>query len=181
MTISSESSSDLVPRHIHVAGTSIHAHGPLRLPTRVCVQCGSTEKGGTIRTDKVNYVSPWIWLTAFISLLVTWIVYLAARKQMDVQYYLCPKCADKRKIRTMTSSLVNVGSIVGMILVVLIGDASMLSPFLGAFVLSAVAAYISSKPALRAVGHDDGCFKLKGASPVFLRSITRRQLPDETS
>lgn len=167
-------------RDIEVRGEYMRASGPLILPAHRCVRCGSTEPGGEIRNDIVTYVNPWIWLTVFISWVVTWIVYLVSRKQIEVQYYLCPRCADRRKIRTVTSSAVTGVSMFGIIAAGVLGEWTLMMPMIGAFFVSSIAWMITSSPPLRAVVHDDGRFSLKGASRSFLDSIDSRQLPGPT-
>lgn len=179
-TNATHTSRDLVPydRDAHVSGHCLRAESPLVLPSQVCARCGSTEQGGTIRSDVVTYVNPWIWLTAFISWIITWIAYVATRKRITVQYYLCPDCADKRKIRTTTSRAVSLVSLVGVVAVLFAGEAALLAPFIAALTAGSIGLLISARPALRATSHDDGVFLLKGASPEVLRTMQRKQLPD---
>lgn len=175
--MSHHTSTELTTHHAHVAGDCVQTRGPLRLSGRICVKCGSREKGGTIRNDAVSYVSSWIWLTVFISWLLTMIVYFGTRKRINVQYYLCPECADKRKIRTVTSGLVFAVSLLGVIGVVLAGESTLLlAPFLGALCISSLTLTFSARPPLRAIAYDEGCFSLRGISPELLDSMEREQL-----
>ena len=107
---------------------------------------------------------------------MTWIAYLATRKRITVQYYLCPACADKRKIRTLTSSIVTFVAFAGLIVGAATGTWSMIAPFAGAALVSSVAWLAFASAPLKAVAHHDGLFSLKGASPIFLESVEERQL-----
>lgn len=164
------------PTSFEVAGEYLHTTSPLVLPSHRCVKCGSAEPGGTFRRDMVNYVNPFIWLTLLISGLLTIIVYLVARKQIDVAYYLCPRCADRRKIGQVTTSLVSMVSIVGLVVGMLSGGLELTGMFAAALIISWLGRILVVRPPLRAVSHDQGYFSLKGASPEFTASLHRRRL-----
>jgi hypothetical protein len=181
MSRTDENSTALTTGSVEVVGQCVRSHSPLLLPGHVCVRCGSREPGGVIRDETVTYVSPWVWLTMLISWLVTLIAYYGTRKRIDVQYYLCPQCADRRKIRTVTSALVTLGSVAGLVVGIGFGEWTVVAPFLGSFFVSSIAWLAFSGPPLRAVTHDAGQFSLKGASPELLATLDRKQLSDHAT
>ena len=65
-----------IARDVDVADNLLVARGPLLLPEHRCVKCGSTEPGGALHQEIVNYVHPFVWLTLFISGIVTLIAYM---------------------------------------------------------------------------------------------------------
>lgn len=151
----------------------MRGQSPLLLPAHQCVKCGSSEPGGALHSDVLAYVSPIVWLTFLISGLITIIAYLLTRKPIQVQYYLCPKCEDRRKVAATTTSLVGIASVLGMVASLAGGPFEV---FLGAFFIALFARILFVRPPLRAIAHDDGVFSLRGASPRFLQAIERKQL-----
>ena len=145
------------------------------LPAHRCVKCGSTEKGGTIHNEVINYVNPFIWLTLLISGLITIIAYFWSRKPIRVQYYLCPKCDDRRRIRNITTNLVLMISVMGMFLTALGGPFEV---FIGGFFIALLARIIFVRPALSASVHDNGWFSIRGASPKMLAALQRKELAE---
>lgn len=156
------------PRY-RVVGKHVVGRGQLVLPAHRCVKCGSTEPGGQIQQHRVNYVNPLIWLTFFISGLITLAAYFLTKKPIDLQYYLCPKCEDRRRIARVTVSLVGITSMIGMAASVVGGPFEV---FLGAFLIALVARLLLIRSPLRPVAHDDGWIALQGASPTFLAALS---------
>lgn len=159
--------------HVEVAGDYVRSQSPLVLPSHRCVKCGSVEPGGAIHRDVVNYVNPFVWLTFLISGLITIIAYFWTRKPIHVQYYLCPKCEDKRRIRGTTTSLVLFISVIGLFMSIMGGPFEM---FLGAFIIALISRLLFVRPPLSAAVHDNGWFALRGASPKMLAALQRKEL-----
>lgn len=161
------------PGHIEVSGDYMRAQSPLVLPAHRCVKCGSTEPGGAIHREVINYVNPLVWLTFLISGLITIIAYFWTRKPIQVQYYLCPKCDDRRRIRGITTNLILFISVIGLFMSVMGGPFEM---FLGAFAIAFFSRILFVRPPLSAAVHDKGWFSLRGASPKMLAALQRKEL-----
>ncbi len=163
----------LTVRRYSVRGPCLEGHGPMVLPTHVCVRCGSTEPGGTVHREKLTYYNPWIWLTALLSLFITMIAYIATKKSLEVEYYLCPDCADKRKIRSVTSGLVTITALFGAFFGMGIGSSTLVAPALAVAMFSSIFWLALSRPPLRAVRYDGMThrFSLVGAHPRFLSEL----------
>lgn len=176
MSTTHERTTDLPVRHDHhVAGQHICSRSPLMLPQHVCVRCGSRKPGGVVKTETISWVHPAVWFTALISLFITWIAYRMTRKRIIVRYYLCPDCADRKKIRTVTAGTVAWVSAIGFFAGPVVGM-SMFGTFFFTFLCSTVAWAVFRSAPLTAVAHDDGLFTLKGASPELLEAT---RLPHE--
>lgn len=143
-------------------GHYLKCTSPLVLPRQVCAKCGSRQADGVLRHDNTSYYSPWIWLTVFISPFLMAIFYLLTRKNLNVDYYLCPKCADARKIRVVTTTVV---SLVATAIVVggfAVGEVFWVGYGFLVLIGSLFALASSQSAPIKALGHDGTHFTVKG-------------------
>jgi hypothetical protein len=154
-----------------VVGDRLVGRSPMVLPCG-CVVCGKDAANGR-RINRTLYACPfWIILVILFSLLLGVIVYLIARKPLELSYSLCSECAQSRATKRwiaiggwllfvlLVAAAIATGS---MLLVIL-----MIVAFVGALTMSVLAG-----SRLRVSGYQAGVFTVKGAGPTFLTALGR--------
>jgi hypothetical protein len=164
--------SDWMVKDRGVIGTS-----PIILPD-CCVDCGRPGSDGIRAQTRLYWYPGWVWVGIFWGIFPVYLLYLAARRGVDVEYSICSEhvASMKRKKRA--------GLISAAFFVVLLAAAIYFrNPYLGgaallALVVAAIMYMISGSP-LRAAGHEDGVFGIKGFDDAFLEAAARRSTVTE--
>lgn len=144
----------------------LRTRGPVVLPAHACARCGRRHSGGKILCDVVQWVHPVVWLTLIISPLLTLFTYLVARKRTNVQYYLCPECADRRRIRRITTALIALISLGGLGASITLGEWAF-TTFLASLGISVAIPLLFGRAPVKASGFKDGHFLLNVPRPVL--------------
>lgn len=173
-------SGDLHAQGAVIAGGEIYAHTPLDLPTDICLKCGSRETGGTVYDKKVYYIPRWTALLILLNVLLMAIVQMIVRKRIDVTFYRCPECVQKRKRRIMLSVGGLVAAIAGFAGGIAADNGAIIMVGAIGIVVGIIAVAIFARAALRAKAYEDGRFTLTGAADEFCRRVTEPANADGT-
>lgn len=164
-----------------VLSGDILAYSPLALPADICVGCGSHEKRGKHYEKKIYYVPQWTLLLILINVIIMFIVHLIVRKRLDVTYYLCPQCLQKRKRRLLLIGAVGLLCIIGGVMAAMSNAPGIFLLGLVGFIVALIALVYFANPPIRARKHNDGLFTVKGASPGFLDEVAKQRGPDSSN
>jgi hypothetical protein len=159
--------SDWIVDQKAVIGTS-----PIILPD-FCVDCGRPASTGT-RIDSTLHWSPgWIWIGIFWGFIPIFLLYYAARRGVDINYSLCALHARSIKLRKR-AALATTAAFVA-VLAAAIGFHYLYAGFaaLAIFVIALIMWMAAGSP-LRAAGHEDGVFGIKGFDKHFLAAAAGR-------
>jgi hypothetical protein len=123
-------------------GKSVVVRTGSDLPPR-CIVCNAPAKL-PVKSKKVYWHSPWIYLLVPINILIYLIVGLIARKSFEVSAGLCEVHSARRRWRVLSLVAVGVGSLIVTVAMLIHeqGDAAIVAAIsaLAAFVFSAIAA-----------------------------------------
>jgi hypothetical protein len=165
--------SDWMVENGGVIGTS-----PIILPD-FCVDCGRHGADGIRAQTRLYWYPGWVWVGIFWGIFPVYLLYLAARRGVDVEYSICSEHVESMK-RKKRAGLISAACFV----VLLAAAIFFQNPYLGGAALLAlvVAAimYMTSGSPLRAAGHEDGVFGIKGFDDTFLEAAARRSTATAT-
>ncbi len=159
-------------QNVDVSSGLLIAHeGSGVLMPQVCVSCGSSERGGELLNRKLYWSPKWTYATLLISPLLFFLCYYAARKNLQAQYYLCPRCAERaRKVRVGTSVgwLALLGS-VGLAFVAGSAEVVIMSSFVVFFAMLLLA--MIGRAPLRITSFQEGRFILQAKAAAYAERI----------
>jgi hypothetical protein len=150
-----------------VASDALVGTSPMELPGR-CVECGGDVSGGR-RVDSTLYWYPrWIWVGILWGVIPVILLYYASRRPLKIGYSLCPK--DDWSLRMRKRVEMVMGALFAAFLIA--GVATHFNRFcmIAAIVLfiAALIVHFMAQVPLRAAGHEDGVFGVRGFSKDFL-------------
>ena len=157
-----------------VTGGKIQTGNPLVLPTDNCVKCGSDRDGGKVYNKKTYWSPSWIAVTVIINLLITLILQVVMRKRLDVTFYLCAECVDRRTIRIVLSSAASVATFALGGYGIATDNGLLFGGGAVAFIVALVVLLHFAAPAVRPSAYSDGIFTVKGVSEEFLDTLAHR-------
>jgi hypothetical protein len=156
----------MVAKHA-VIGTS-----PIVLP-HFCVDCGRPSEGGT-RSESTLYWSPsWIWVGIFWGFVPIVLLYYAARRGVDISFSLCPIHARSLRLKKRAALIMTAAFVVALAAAIVFQSMYAAFVALALFILALIMFAAAGTP-LRAAGHEDGVFGIKGFDRRFLAAVAGR-------
>jgi len=152
-----------------VVNRTIVGTSPITLPA-CCVRCGQ-DSGNGVRVGTTLYAVPrWIWVGLLWGVFPVILLYYAARRPCDVEYWVCDECVARMRKRRCIALVLWAFFLAAVVVSVTSG----LSWYVGvAVLLLVVAAMIASRdPSLTAAGRDGRRFAVRGACPEFIAKVT---------
>lgn len=157
--------------NFEVVAGKLHATSPVILPSTLCLTCGSHDEGAEKYEKKIYYAPKWILLTIFLNVFILIILHLVLRKKLEATYSLCRNCVAERSKRVWIATGVTVAALLGTILSGYLDSMPIFTLSGVTFVVALIATFYFANPSLRAVGHSQGTFTLKGASDEFIAEL----------
>lgn len=137
-----------------------------------CVKCGAP--AAKRYTQKLYWVSPWVYLCILLNLLILIIVYLITRKTTKVSYSLCEQHAREKRIRAWT--IAGCWAVIAVFLVASAALESMVPVALAGLTLLALVIYAIARPMTLSVKKfDKERFWIKGAGDEMLARYEANQ------
>lgn len=141
-----------------------------------CLKCGDPPVKRY--TQKLFWVSPWVYLCILINILILLIVYLVTRKTTAVSYSLCAKHAKEKRIRGWT--LMGFGAGIVLFLIASAALESIIPLWLAVADLIGMIIYSLVKPLpLTVKKFEKDQFWIKGAGDEML-TLFQKNIPPET-
>lgn len=168
--------SEWIANYEGVVGTS-----PIILP-HLCVKCARPSDGGIRYEASLDWTPGWIWLGVLWGFFPVILLYYAYVRRVDAEYSLCREhlCVLRRRKR---AALWLAAAFAAALAAAIAAQIVLLGAVAGALLIAAVVSYVLSRPPLRAAGHEDGTFGIKGFGPDFLNVVAgpRRRSADYAS
>jgi hypothetical protein len=149
-----------------VIGTS-----PIILP-HLCVKCARPSDDGVRYKASLDWTPGWIWIGIFWGFFPVILLYYASVRRVDVEYSLCAEHRATLRKRKK-AALWLAGGFLVLVAAAIATRFVYLWPVAFVVFVAAVITWMMSRPPLRAAGHEDGVFGIRGFGPDFLAGLAQ--------